>query len=68
MSHQVIDDFLPETDFITLQKFLMTTAIYNPIPFTYRDNHQDSIDDFQLQANLQSVSYTHLTLPTKRIV
>ena len=53
MSHQVIDDFLPETDFITLQKFLMTTAIYNPIPFTYRDNHQDSIDDFQLQANLQ---------------
>ena len=51
MSHQVIDDFLPETEFTTLQNFLMKTGIYTTIPFTYRDNWQDSIDDFSLQAN-----------------
>ena len=53
MSHQVIDDFLPETDFTTLQNFLMKTAIFNTIPFTYRHEWQDSLDDFSLQANLR---------------
>ena len=54
MSHQVIDDFLPEAEFTTLQRFLMETSIYIPIPYTYRENWQDSIDDFSLQANLRN--------------
>ena len=54
MSHQVIDDFLPETEFTTLQNFLMETGIYTTMPYTYRENWQDSIDDFSLQANLKN--------------
>jgi len=51
MGHQVIDDFLPEADFNVLRDFLIDSAVYRTMPFTYYHG-QDSIDDISLQANL----------------
>ena len=49
---QVIDDFLPEAEFTTIKNFLMASAIYKTMPFTYKHEHQDNLDDFSLQTNL----------------
>ena len=49
---QVIDDFLPEAEFTTLKNFLMESAIYKTMAYTYRYEHQDSLDDFSLQTNM----------------
>jgi len=51
MNHQVFDDFLPEADFHVLRDFLLESAIFRTMPYTYQ-LRQQSLDDYSLQANL----------------
>ncbi len=51
MNHQIIDDFLPEADFHVLRDFLLDSAIFKTMPYTYQ-LRQESLDDYSLQANL----------------
>ena len=66
---QVMDDLrCAEVDFLTIGQYLQPSVKHHPLNRYY---HPDEFKELELLAKSKgflSVSYTHLTLPTKRIV
>ena len=64
---QVMDDLkTANVDFLTIGQYLQPSAKHHPLERYY---HPDEFKDLEdIAKSKGSVSYTHLTLPTKRIV